>query len=73
MHPIATRYEGLPDGRFHRRAKLDRDRRPGELASAIARAKDGDDEALRYLYLRFAPNVYGYARACCATSTRPRT
>ena len=62
MHAIATRYSGLPEGRFHRRASLDRDRRPGELSGAIARAKDGDEEALRYLYLRFAPNVYGFAR-----------
>ena len=62
MHAIATRYSGLPEGRFHRRATLDRDRRPGELAGAIARAKDGDEEALRYLYLRYAHNVYGYAR-----------
>ncbi len=62
MHAIATRYSGLPEGRFHRRATLDRDRRPGELSGAIARAKDGDEEALRYLYLRFAPNVYGFAR-----------
>jgi RNA polymerase sigma-70 factor (ECF subfamily) len=62
MHAIATRYSGLPEGRFQRRASLDRDRRPGELSGAIARAKDGDEEALRYLYLRFAPNVYGFAR-----------
>jgi RNA polymerase sigma-70 factor, ECF subfamily len=63
MHPIATRYSGLPDGRFHRRATFDKDLRPGELAAAIAQAKAGDPEAVRYLYLRFAPNVYGYARS----------
>jgi RNA polymerase sigma-70 factor, ECF subfamily len=63
MHPITTRYSGLSDGRFHRRASFDKDLRPGELAAAIAQAKAGDSEAVRYLYLRFAPNVYGYARS----------
>jgi RNA polymerase sigma-70 factor (ECF subfamily) len=63
MHPITTRYSGLADGRFHRRASFDKDLRPGELAAAIAQAKAGDGEAVRYLYLRFAPNVYGYARS----------
>jgi RNA polymerase sigma-70 factor (ECF subfamily) len=63
MDRIATRYDGLTEGRFHRKPKLDRDLRPGELAGAIARAKAGDREAVRYLYLRFADNVYGYARS----------
>jgi RNA polymerase sigma-70 factor (ECF subfamily) len=58
-----TRYAGLTEGRFHRKAKFDRDLRPGELAGAVARAKQGDREALRYIYLRFADNVYGYARS----------
>jgi RNA polymerase sigma-70 factor (ECF subfamily) len=63
MDRIARRYDGLTEGRFHRKATLDRDLRPGELAGAIARAKAGDREAVRYLYLRFADNVYGYARS----------
>ena len=29
----------------------------------IVRAKQGDSDAIRYLYLRFADNVYGYARS----------
>jgi RNA polymerase sigma-70 factor (ECF subfamily) len=29
---------------------------------AVARAKDGDREAVRYLYLRYSDNVYGYVR-----------
>ena len=40
--------------------------RPGEdriLALAVARAKEGDREALRYLYVRYADNVYGYVRS----------
>ena len=30
------------------------------IASAIQRAKQGDEEAMRFLYLRYADNVYGY-------------
>jgi RNA polymerase sigma-70 factor (ECF subfamily) len=63
MDRIASRYAGLSHGRFHRKARLDADLRPGELSGAIARAKAGDREAVRYLYLRFADNVYGYARS----------
>jgi len=63
MDAIASRYAGLNEGRFHRKARLDRDLREGELAGAIARAKQGDRAALRYLYLRYADNVYGYARS----------
>jgi len=32
-------------------------------ALAVERAKEGDQEALRYLYVRFSPNVYGYVRS----------
>jgi RNA polymerase sigma-70 factor (ECF subfamily) len=31
-----------------------------EIARAVSRAKQGDREALGYLYIRFADNVYGY-------------
>jgi len=59
MDLIDSRYAaGLPDGRFHRKASFDRDLRPGELAGAIARAKEGDRDAVHYLYVRFSPNVY---------------
>ena len=30
------------------------------VAQAVARAKQGDREALRFLYIRYADNVYGY-------------
>jgi RNA polymerase sigma-70 factor (ECF subfamily) len=30
---------------------------------AVARAKEGDPEAIRYLYLRYSDNVYSYVRA----------
>jgi RNA polymerase sigma-70 factor, ECF subfamily len=63
MHPITSRYSSLPEGRFHRRATLDEDLRPGELSGAVRRAKAGDGDAVRYLYILFAPNVFGYARS----------
>lgn len=31
-----------------------------QVRLAVARAKEGDREALRYLYLRYCDNVYGY-------------
>jgi RNA polymerase sigma-70 factor, ECF subfamily len=30
---------------------------------AVARAKEGDDAALRFLYLRYSHNIYGYVRS----------
>ncbi|MGO9751811.1 MAG: RNA polymerase sigma factor [Solirubrobacteraceae bacterium] len=30
---------------------------------AVARAKEGDEEALRFLYLRYSDNIYGYVRS----------
>ena len=30
---------------------------------AVARAKEGDSEALRYLYIRYSDNVYGFVRS----------
>jgi RNA polymerase sigma-70 factor (ECF subfamily) len=30
---------------------------------AVARAKEGDREALRYLYIVYSPNIYGYVRS----------
>src|SRR5215212_2017156 len=52
MNHLLDRYSTLSEGRFHRKQKLDEDR-----------AKQGDSDAIRYLYLRFADNVYGYARS----------
>ena len=63
MDHLLDRYSHLNEGRFHRKQKLDEDRSPQELARVIVRAKQGDQDALRYLYLRFADNVYGYARS----------
>lgn len=33
------------------------------VARAVARAKEGDREAIRYLYLRYSDNVFSYVRA----------
>jgi RNA polymerase sigma-70 factor, ECF subfamily len=48
------------------RAKASLDEGPGSaplVARAVARAKEGDREAVRFLYLRYADNVYGYVRS----------
>jgi RNA polymerase sigma-70 factor (ECF subfamily) len=34
-----------------------------EVRLAAARAKEGDKEAVRYLYVRYSDNVYGYVRS----------
>jgi RNA polymerase sigma-70 factor (ECF subfamily) len=44
----------LEDGQLHERAIV---------TQAIARAKAGDQEAVRFLYMRYADNVYGYVRS----------
>jgi RNA polymerase sigma-70 factor (ECF subfamily) len=35
----------------------------GELSRVIRRAKTGDQEAIRWLYVQYGDNVYGYARS----------
>ena len=51
----------LGRGRFRRRRQLEHSPRNEQLVlAAVARAKDGDPDALRFLYLRYADNVYGY-------------
>jgi RNA polymerase sigma-70 factor (ECF subfamily) len=52
---------GARTGRFRRAPHLEDDETTTRLvAAAVARAKQGDREALRFLYLRYADNVYGY-------------
>lgn len=46
--------------RFHRRALDDPRDGKGLVSLAIARGKEGDRDAIRYLYARYADNVYGY-------------
>jgi RNA polymerase sigma-70 factor (ECF subfamily) len=48
-------------GRFRRRRTLDQSPAGERLVhAAVARAKEGDEDALRFIYLRYADNVYGY-------------
>jgi RNA polymerase sigma-70 factor, ECF subfamily len=49
-------------GRFGRKTAPDDRGRDEVLARAITAAKAGDSDAMRYLYVRYADNVYGYAR-----------
>jgi RNA polymerase sigma-70 factor (ECF subfamily) len=56
-----TSSAGVLQGRFRRSTSLDEsDACRRRVARAIARAKQGDREALRYLYVQYADNVYGY-------------
>jgi RNA polymerase sigma-70 factor (ECF subfamily) len=52
---------GVLTGRF-RRADHIKDDEAGtrHVAAAVERAKQGDREALRFLYVRYADNIYGY-------------
>ena len=56
----AGRAQGNRASGFHRRATLEEDDGTSLLSRAIAAARDGDSDALRYLYVRFADNIYGY-------------
>ena len=52
---------GVLSGRFRRSTSLDEsDTCRRHVALAVARAKQGDRDALRYLYVQYADNVYGY-------------
>ena len=55
------RSSGVLAGRFHRSTRLD-DSELGRrrISAAVAGAKRGDHEALRFLYVQYADNVYGY-------------
>jgi RNA polymerase sigma-70 factor (ECF subfamily) len=50
-------------GRFVRVADPMGDERDGMLGSAIARAKQGDTNALHFLYVRYADDVYGFVNS----------
>jgi RNA polymerase sigma-70 factor, ECF subfamily len=51
----------LIEGRFRRATRLDEDEVTRRMVDrAVIRAKQGDSEALRFLYVRYADNVYGY-------------
>ena len=46
--------------RFHVSTSIERNDRDPAVARAVVRAQDGDHEAIRFLYLRYKNNVYGY-------------
>jgi RNA polymerase sigma-70 factor, ECF subfamily len=54
---------GATRGGFVPRAALDERDPRGLTADAVGAAKRGDGDALRYLYLRYADNVFGYVRS----------
>ena len=66
---------GVLTGRFRRAGRLIDDEDSNRAVNqAVARAKQGDREALRFLYLRYADHVYGYVREHRPRrATRPRT
>jgi RNA polymerase sigma-70 factor, ECF subfamily len=51
---------GVLSGRFRRATRLDDGPSARVIAQAVSRAKQGDRDAVRYLYIRYADNVYGY-------------
>jgi RNA polymerase sigma-70 factor, ECF subfamily len=55
---------GTAKAGFNRKTKLESAARVDAMvARAVARAKEGDADAIRYLYLRYSDNVYSYIRA----------
>jgi len=58
-----TPWTGQTKNRLVARSKVDTSPEIERLVRrAVARAKQGDHEAVRFLYLRYADNVYGYVR-----------
>jgi RNA polymerase sigma-70 factor, ECF subfamily len=56
-----TNHAGVLHGRFRRVGRLTDDEADNRaVAQAVTRAKQGDREALRYLYVHYADHVYGY-------------
>jgi RNA polymerase sigma-70 factor, ECF subfamily len=55
------KHAGVLEGRFRRVGRLTDDEAGNRaVAQAVTRAKQGDREALRYLYVHYADHVYGY-------------
>jgi len=60
---LDDRGAGVLTGRFRRRTSAASDGEGGRLVSrAIRRAGEGDADALGFLYIRYADNVYGLVR-----------
>jgi RNA polymerase sigma-70 factor (ECF subfamily) len=61
LHQGSTAQAGVLQGRFRRVSRLvDDEAGTRAVAQAVTRAKQGDREALRYLYVHYADHVYGY-------------
>jgi RNA polymerase sigma-70 factor (ECF subfamily) len=55
---------GATSGGFRQRTALpDQNGTDALLLKAVLRAKEGDRDALRFLYVRYADNIYGYVRS----------
>jgi RNA polymerase sigma-70 factor, ECF subfamily len=66
MPPVLTYARKSEETRIGLRARASVDESPEaarEVRLAIARAKEGDRDALRLLYVRYSENVYGYVRS----------
>ena len=61
LTPRTKSHAGVLHGRFRRVGRLNEDEAGNRaVAQAVTRAKQGDREALRYLYVHYADHVYGY-------------
>ncbi len=61
LNPTQARRAGVLTGSFRRTGRLvDDEAGTRAVNQAVARAKGGDREALRYLYVHYADHVYGY-------------
>jgi RNA polymerase sigma-70 factor, ECF subfamily len=61
LTPHEGQHAGVLHGGFRRVARMTESEAGNRaVARAVARAKQGDREALRYLYVRYADHVYGY-------------
>ncbi len=61
LHHAEAGSAGVLAGHFRRSTSLDEsDTCHRRVALAVARAKQGDREALRYLYVQYADNVFSY-------------
>src|SRR4051812_33382746 len=61
MNPGSSPNSGVLTGKFRRAGRINDDEASNRaVLAAVARAKQGDREALRYLYVHYADHVYGY-------------
>lgn len=60
---IQPNKQRVRNGRFVRQRADDRDDVDSLVARAVARAQAGDIEALHFLYVRYADDVYGYVQS----------